>query len=39
MEIEYVGVIDGMKTWLVKNDAGEIVGKNESPEIVEEVAE
>ena len=35
---EYIGVIDGMKTWIVKDEEGNIVGKNESPEITEEGA-
>ena len=36
MEIEYVGVVDGMRTWIVRNEAGEIIGKNQSD--VEEVS-
>ena len=36
MELEYVGVINGMNTWLVKNELGEVIGKNETPEYLEE---
>jgi hypothetical protein len=36
MQLEYIGVINGMKTWLVKNESGEVIGKNETPEYVEE---
>jgi hypothetical protein len=36
MQLEYIGVIDGIKTWLVKNESGEVIGKNETPEYVEE---
>jgi hypothetical protein len=39
MELEYIGVINGMKTWLVKNEAGEVIGKNETPEHLEEGVE
>jgi hypothetical protein len=35
MEIEYIGVINGMKTWLVKDESGEVIGKNETPEDLE----
>jgi hypothetical protein len=36
MELEYIGVIDGMKTWLVKDESGKVIGKNETPEYLEE---
>jgi len=36
MITEYIGVIDGMKTWIVKNESGEIIGKNETPDVPEE---
>jgi hypothetical protein len=36
MKTEYIGVINGIKTWLVKNESGEVVGKNETPEHFEE---
>lgn len=39
MLTEYIGVIDGVKTWVVKNEAGEIIGKNEIPDELEEVNE
>lgn len=35
MITEYVGIIDGMHTWVVKNENGEIIGKNETPESIE----
>jgi hypothetical protein len=27
----YVGIVDGMHTWEVRNEAGELVGMNQSP--------
>jgi hypothetical protein len=30
MRTEYVGLVDGLKTWNVYNDAGDIVGVNQS---------
>jgi hypothetical protein len=38
MELEYIGVINGMKTWLVKDESGEVIGKNETPEHIEEIS-
>lgn len=35
MITEYIGAIDGVHTWIVKNEQGEIIGKNETPEIIE----
>jgi hypothetical protein len=32
MQTEYLGVVNGLKTWIVRNEAGEIIGKNETPE-------
>jgi hypothetical protein len=29
--ITYIGVIDGLHTWEVRNDAGEVVGMNQCP--------
>lgn len=39
MELEYIGVIDGMKTWLVRDESGQVIGKNQTPEDAEEIAE
>lgn len=39
MITEYIGVINGMKTWIVKNDAGEVIGKNETPEFIDTLEE
>lgn len=39
MITEYVGVINGVKTWIVKNDAGEVIGKNETPEVSDTIEE
>lgn len=36
MELEYIGVIDGMKTWLVRDESGQVIGKNETAEYLEE---
>jgi hypothetical protein len=36
MELEYIGIIDGIKTWLVKDESGKVIGKNETPEYLEE---
>jgi hypothetical protein len=36
MELEYIGVIDGMKTWIVKDESGKVIGKNETPEHLDE---
>ena len=39
MNTEYIGVINGFHTWLVRDETGEIIGKNETLEIIEEVSE
>lgn len=39
MIVEYIGVIDGMKTWIVKDESGQIIGKNETPDGLEETTE
>ena len=31
MITEYVGIIDGLKTWEVRDDSGKLVGQNQSP--------
>jgi hypothetical protein len=31
MKITYVGIVDGLHTWEVFNEAGELVGTNQSP--------
>jgi hypothetical protein len=36
MQVEYLGVIDGIKTWIVKDESGKIIGKNETLEYLEE---
>jgi hypothetical protein len=29
--ISYLGVIDGLHTWQVRDESGTVIGKNESP--------